>query len=141
RDRVPQPHRTFGGRNADALVALAPEKLGALVGVVAQSSQDRPRSSQQAVLTGRCGQLAAAGTKDVSTLHVPCDQAVVLEGDRKPMCSGTGQSGGSDQLRQRRWPGLEGAQNDRGLVKNADSARVVHALILPSQSLRRKFTV
>src|SRR5450631_1638592 len=51
----------------------------------------------------------------------------------------TGQSGGTDQLRQGRWPGLEGPQNDRSLVKNADSARVVHKLILPSQSLRRKF--
>ena len=34
--------------------------------------------------------------------------------------------------------GLEGAQNDRGLVENADSARVVHVPILPSHALRRK---
>jgi len=45
----------------------------------------------------------------------------------------------ANELRQRRWPRLQRAQNYRGLVKNADSARVVHKLILPSQSLRRKF--
>jgi hypothetical protein len=64
---------------------------------------------------------------------------VVLESDGKPVCRRTGQSGSADKLGQGRWPGFEGAENDRSLVKNADSARVVHKLILPSQSLRRKF--
>ena len=63
---------------------------------------------------------------------------MVLEGNGETMRGRTSQSGGADELCQGRRPGLEGAQNDRGLVKNSDSARVVHKLILPSQSLRRK---
>src|SRR5665811_1026453 len=55
------------------------------------------------------------------------------------MCRRAGQPGGADELGQGRGPGFERAQNDGGLVQNADSARVVHYMILPSQSLRRKF--
>jgi hypothetical protein len=109
------------------------------MGVVAQGAQDGTGSGQQAVLARSGSELAATGAQHEPTLHVTRDETVVLEGDRKTMCGGTGKSGGADELRQGRWSGLKGAQNDRGLVKNADSARVVHALILPSQSLRRKF--
>jgi hypothetical protein len=66
---------------------------------------------------------------------------VVFESNSKSMSSWAGQSGGADELRQGRWPCLEGSHNDRGLVKNTDSARVVHTLILRSQSLRRKFVI
>ena len=72
-------------------------------------------------------------------MHVTRHKAVVLEGDGETMRGRTSQSRGADELRQGRGPGFEGAQHHRGLVQNADSASIVHALILPSQSLRRKF--
>lgn len=140
RDRVAQTHRTFGCCHADALVALATEELGALVGVVAQRAQDGTGSGQQPVLTGGGGELAETRAQDETTLHVTRDQSVVLEGDGETMSGRTSQSGGADELCQGRRPGFQGSQNDGSLVKNAYSARVVHKLILPSQSMRRKFT-
>lgn len=62
----------------------------------------------------------------------------MFEGDGETMGGGASQSGGSHKLRQGGGPGFEGAQNDRSLVQNADSASIVHTLILASQSLRRK---
>ena len=52
RDRVAQTHGALGGCHADALVALAAEELGALVGVVAQGAQDGTGGGQEAVLAG-----------------------------------------------------------------------------------------
>jgi hypothetical protein len=109
------------------------------MGVVAQSAQDGAGGGEKAVLTGGRSELAEPRAKDETTLHVTRDEAVVLECDGETMCGRTGQPGGADQLRQGRWPGFEGPQDDRSLVKNTDSARVVHKLILTSQSLRRKF--
>ena len=45
----------------------------------------------------------------------------------------------ADELGEGGRAGLQGAQHDGGLVQHADSARVVHAPILPSHCLRRKF--
>jgi len=109
------------------------------VGVVPQGAQDGPCSSEKAVLACGCGKLAEAGAQDETALHVARDQAVVLEGNGEAVRGRSGQPGGTDELRQGRWAGFKGAQYDCGLVKHADSARVVHRLILPSQSLRRKF--
>src|SRR5665647_3058991 len=81
----------------------------------------------------------AVALEHESTLHVTCHKAVVLEGYREAMRRRAGEPGGADELGQGRGPGFERAQNDGGLVQNADSARVVHHMILPSQSLRRKF--
>jgi len=139
RDRVTQTHRALGCCHTDPLVALATEELGALVGVVAQSAEDGTGSRQKAVLAYGSGELAQTGTQDETTLHVARDEAMVLKCHGQTMRGRTGQPGGADELRQGRWPGFEGAQNDCSLVKNADSARIVHNLILPSQSLRRKF--
>ena len=88
-------------------------------------------------LVGR--ELAKTWAQDEATLHVARYKAVVLQGDSETMSGRPGQPGGADELRQGGGSGFQGAQNDRRLVKNADSARVVHALILPSQTLRRKF--
>ena len=121
RDRVAQAHRPLGGRDADALVALAPEELGALVGVVAQGAEDRPGRGQQAVLAGRRGQLAEPGPQHEPALHVARDQPVVLERDGEPVGRRAGQPRGPDELGQRRRAGLEGAQHDGGLVENADA--------------------
>ena len=140
RDRVAQTHGSLGSCHADALVALAAVELGAFVGVVAQGAQDGTGGGEEAVLASGCRELTETGAKDEATLHVTRHETVVLEGDGETMRGRTSQSGGADELRQGRRSGFEGAQNYRGLVKNADSARVVHALILPSQSLRRKFT-
>jgi len=139
RDGVAQAHGTLGCCHTDALVALATEELSALVGVVAQSTKDGTGGRQEAVLACGCGKLAEAGAKDEASLHVTRHEAMVLEGNGEAMRGRTGQSGGADELGQGRWPGFECSQNGRSLVKNADSARVVHNLILPSQSLRRKF--
>ena len=63
----------------------------------------------------------------------------MLKGHGESMRRRTGEPGGANELGQCRWPGFERTQNDGRLVKNADSARVAHSMILPSQSLRRKF--
>jgi len=71
-------------------------------------------------------------------LHVTRHEAVVLERDGETMRGRTGQPGGGHELRQGGGSGFKSAQHDRGLVQNADSASIVHSMILASQSLRRK---
>src|SRR6478609_9377806 len=51
---------------------------------------------------------------------------------------GARQTGGADELCERGRAGLEGAQHRGRLVEDADPRRVVHALILTSQALRRQ---
>ena len=99
RDRVAQTHRTLGCCHTDALVALATEELGALVGVVAQGAKDGAGSRQKTVLSGGCGELAETGAQDETTLHVSRHEAVVLEGHGQTMRRRSGKSGGADQLR------------------------------------------
>ena len=93
---------------------------------------------EQPVLAGGGGQLAQPRAEHEPALQVAGDQAVVLQGDGEPVRGRPGQPGGGDQGGQGGRAGLEGAQNDGGLVENADSARVVHVPILPSQPPRRK---
>jgi hypothetical protein len=125
-------------RHADALVALATEELRALVGVVAQGAEDRAGCREETVLAGSRCELAQAWPEDETSLHVARHEAVVLEGDRQSVCRWPGEAGGADELRQRGRACLEGAEYCGGLVENADSTRVVHALILTSQALRRQ---
>ena len=63
---------------------------------------------------------------------------MVFERDREPMGGRPGQSGGRDQAGQRGRPGLQRAEHQGGFVEHADTARVVHALILPSRMLECK---
>jgi len=107
RDGVAQAHGTLGCCYTDALVALAAEELGALVGVVAQSAKDGTGSRQEAVLACGRGELTEAGAQDETSLHVTRHEAMVLQGHGEAMCGRTGQPGGADELGQGRWPGFE----------------------------------
>ena len=120
-DRVAQADGPLGRGDADALVALAAEELGALVRVVAQGAEDRAGCCEQAVLAGRGGQLAEARAEHEAALHVARDEAVVLEGDRQAVGRRSGESGGADELGEGGRAGLEGAEHGGGLVENADS--------------------
>jgi hypothetical protein len=72
-------------------------------------------------------------------LHVAGDEPMMLEGHSQAMRGGAGETCARDQPGQRRWPGLESGQHHCGFVENADSARVVHELILPYRIVRRKW--
>src|SRR6478752_9680921 len=63
---------------------------------------------------------------------------MMLEGDREPVGGRPGQSGRRDQPCQGGRPGLQRTEDQGGFVENADPARVVHVLILPSRMLERK---
>ncbi len=133
-----RPDGTLGGGDADAVVALAAEQLGALVGVVAQGAEHRPCGGEQPVLAGGRCQLGEPGAEHEAPLEVAGDQAVVLQRHGQPVGRRAGQSGRGHQLCKGRRAGLEGAQDDGCLVENADPTRVVHGMILPSHSMRRK---
>ncbi len=98
RDRVPQPDRSLGGGDADALVALAAVQLRALAGVVAQRGEHGAGRGQQAVLAGGGRELGQPRAEHEPTLHVAGHQPVVLEGDGEPVRGGAGQVGGRDEL-------------------------------------------
>ena len=100
RDRVAQAHGPLGGGDADALVALAAEELGALVRVVAQRAEHRAGGGEQPVLAGGRGELAEPRAEHEASLHVARDEAVVLEGDRQAVGRGSGEPGGADELGQ-----------------------------------------
>ena len=130
------------GRSAAATqtryVALAAAQLGGLAGDVAQPRQHRAGGGQQAVLAGGGGQLGEPGAEHEAALHVAGDEAVVLERDGEPVRGGPGQPGAGDQAGQGGRPGLQGGEHEGGLVEDADSARVVHTLILPSHIMECK---
>ncbi len=84
-DRVAQPRRTLGRRDADPVLTLAPPQLGGLAGDVPQPCQDGPGRGEQAVLAGSGAELGEPGTEDEAALHVAGDEPVVLEGDREPV--------------------------------------------------------
>jgi hypothetical protein len=62
----------------------------------------------------------------------------MLEGDSKAMRGWSGQAGRGHQASQGCRTCLQGAEHEGGLVEDADTARVVHALILPSRMLEGK---
>ena len=62
----------------------------------------------------------------------------VLERDREAVRGRPGEPGARDQAGEGGGPGLERRQDEGGFVENADSARVVHALILPSRIVKCK---
>ena len=119
-------------------VPLPAEHLGGLAGDVAEPGQHRTGGGQQPVLAGGRGQLAESRTEDESALQVPADQPVVLQSDGESMGGGSGESGRRHQSGQRGRSGLQCAEHESGFVQDADAARVVHALILPSRMLERK---
>jgi hypothetical protein len=62
----------------------------------------------------------------------------MLQGDGEAMRGWAGQSGCGHQTGQSRRSSLQGAEHEGGFVEDADAARVVHALILPSRMLEGK---
>ena len=62
----------------------------------------------------------------------------MLERDGEPVGGRAGQAGRLHQAGKGGRSGFERAEHQGGLVKNADSARVVHGLILASQHTRCK---
>ena len=139
RDGVAQAGEALGRRHADPAVALAPVELRALAGDVAQPGEHRAGRLEQPVLAGGGRQLAESRAEHEPPLQVARDQPVVLQSRGQPVRGGPGEPGRRDQRRQAGRPGLEGSENDGGLVQDADSARVVHVPILPSHAPRRKY--
>ena len=138
RDGVAQAGRALGRGDADAVLALAAPQLGGLAGDVAQPGEHRAGGGQQPVLAGGGGQLGQPRAEHEPALHVAGDQPVVLEGDGEPVGGGPGQPGAGHEPGQGGRSGLQGGEHEGGFVENADSARVVHTLILPSRNLECK---
>lgn len=122
----------LGGRHADAVITLTPIQLRGFARVVPQHVEHRGGGRQQPVLTGRGGELGEPRPEDEAPLHVARHEAVVLEGDGEAVGRRTGEVRRVDELGKGRGPGLEGTQDGRGFVQDADSTRVVHGSILPS---------
>jgi hypothetical protein len=71
-------------------------------------------------------------------LQIPAHQTMMLEGDSKAMSGRSGQPSRGHQASERGRSRLQGAEHEGGFVEDADTARVVHALILPSRMLEGK---
>ena len=134
-DGVAQAGGTLGGGDADAVVALAAPQLGGLAGDVAQPRQHRAGGGQQPVLAGGGAELGQPGSEHEAALHVAGHQPVVLQRHREAVGGGSGQAGGGHETGQRGRSGLQGREHEGGFVEDADSARVVHTLIMPSRIL------
>ncbi|GHC84861.1 hypothetical protein GCM10010349_70080 [Streptomyces flavofungini] len=103
--------------------------------------QYRTGRREQAVLARRRGQLGQARAQDETALHVARHHPVVFQGHGQTMSRGSCKTGGRDQPGKGGGTGLQGAQDKGCLVENADAARVVHATILASHSVKRKFKI
>ena len=128
----------LGGRYTDPVVTLPPEHLSRFAGDIPKPREYRPSRGQQPVLAGRRRQLPEPRTEDESALKVTGDEAMMLQCHRKPVSRWSGQTGRRDQPSESGRSGLQGAQYEGGFVQDADTARVVHALILPSRMLECK---
>ena len=71
-------------------------------------------------------------------MQIAADQTMVLERDRKAMGSWSGKPSRGYQASQGGRSSLQGTEHQGGFVEDADTARVVHALILPSRMLEGK---
>ena len=96
-----RPIGPLGGGDADALVALAAEELGALAGVVAQGAEHRAGRGEQAVLAGGRGELAEPRARARSG---PACRGRPGGGARGRRRAG-GPSGGPARWRRRAGPG------------------------------------
>ena len=137
-DGVAQAGRALGGGDADAELALAAPELGGLAGDVAQPGEHGAGRGEQPVLAGGGGELGEPGAEHEASLHVARHQTVVLERDREAVGRRPGQPGAGDETGQCRGACLECGEHEGGFVENADSARVVHILIMPSRIVRCK---
>jgi hypothetical protein len=96
RNRVAQAGRAFGGRDADAVVALAAEQLSAFAGCLSESGKDWARCRKETILAGRGGELSEPRTENEPAVQVSGHHPVVLEGNSEPVRSGSGETGGVD---------------------------------------------
>src|SRR3954463_3600575 len=94
---------------------------------------------EQPVLAGGGRELAQPRAEDEPALQIAGDQAVVLQGGGQAVRGRPREPRRGHQGGQAGGPRLEGTENDGGLVQDANSARVVHVPILPSQAPRRKY--
>ena len=133
RDGVAEPRWPLGRSHAYAVFALAAPQLSRLASDVTQACEHGAGGGKEAVLTGRRRELGQPRPEDEAALHVARHEAVVLKGDGEAVSSGSGESGAGDQAGQSGGSGLEGREHEGGLVEHADSTRVVHMAILPSQ--------
>ena len=136
RHGVAQAREALGRGDADALLALAAVELARLAGRIAQRGEHRPGGGQQTVLAGGRRELAEPRAEDESALQVAGHEPVVLERGGESVGRRAGEAGGLHQPRQGEGSGLEGTEHGGRFVEDADSARVVHVLILPSQHPR-----
>jgi hypothetical protein len=90
--------------------------------VVAQGTQHRARSGEQAVLAGGRRQLGQPRAEDETTLHVARHEAVVLERHRQPVGGRSGQPGRPDELGESGRARFQRRQDSGSLVQNADPA-------------------
>jgi 3-isopropylmalate/(R)-2-methylmalate dehydratase large subunit len=139
RHRVAKPRRKFGGSDADPNVALPPVELRALASSVTELREYRPADRDEPILTARGRQLAEPWAEHKPALAVSGDEPVSFEGNREAMRGRSRQAGECDKAGQRGGAGFESGKYGHRLVQNANAARLVHVLILPSQHARRKF--
>ena len=135
-----KPSGKFGRRDAHPHVALSPVELGALAGRVTQLCEHRTADRDQAILTAGRRELRESRAEHESALTVAGHQPVSFERNREPVRRRSRQAGQRDQAGEGGRAGLESGKYGNRLVQNANTARLVHVLILPSQHARRKFT-
>jgi 3-isopropylmalate/(R)-2-methylmalate dehydratase large subunit len=137
-DAVAQSRHALRCGHTHPVVALPPEHLSRFPGNVAEPGQHRPGRRQQPVFASSRRQLPKPRAEDESALQIPAHQTMMLEGDSKAMRGRSGQAGRGHQASQGCRTRLQGAEHEGGFVEDADTARVVHALILPSRMLEGK---
>ena len=76
--------------------------------------------------------------KEGDMVKLGAHEAVVLEGHGEPVGGRSGEPGGRHEPGQGGRSGLQRTEHHGGFVQHADTARVVHALILPSRMLDGK---
>ena len=90
--------------DADPVLALAAEELGALAGVVAQRAEHRAGGREQAVLAGGRGELAEARAEDEAPLQVAGRRG----GGARARRPAGGRSGGPGRWRVTSWARVDG---------------------------------
>ena len=138
RHTVTQSRHALRCGDTHPVVALPPEHLCRFPGNVSEPGQHRSRRRQQPVLASGRRQLPKPRAEDESALQIPAHQTMMLEGDSKAMRGRSGQPGRGHQASKGGRSRLQGAEHEGGFVEDADTARVVHALILPSRMLEGK---